>query len=95
MIMTEADKYLLETRFFGYSLIAADGVCSDLVRVKRHKKKRIDKKWRKRYGYHRVPKRVLYIDKVNHCIYGHSKFIEAIILEARMNNGIVKNVTCH
>ena len=85
--MTEADKYLLETRFYGFRLIADDNVFSDLVRVKTHKKKR--------YGYRRVPKRELYIDKLNHNIYGHSEFINAIILEARMNDGVVKNVKCY
>lgn len=93
--MSEADKYLLETRFYGFRLIANDAVFSDRVRVKTHKKKRIDKKWRKRYGYKVVPKRELYIDKLNHNIYGHSELINAIILEARMNNGVVKNVKCY
>lgn len=93
--MTEDDKYFLETRFSGFRLIADDNVFSDLVRVKTHKKKRIDKKWRKRYGYKRVPRRELYIDKLNHNIYGHSEFINAIILEARTNDGVVKNVKCY
>lgn len=91
--MTEADKYFLETRFSGFQLIAADEICSKLIRVKTHKKKRIDKKWRKRYGYRRVPTGEFYIDKINRCIYGHSKYIDALILDARMNNGVVKNVT--
>ncbi len=95
MTMTEADKYLLETRFCGFRLIAFDEAFSESVRVKTHKKKRIDKKWRKRYGYRRVPKNELCIDKVNGNIYGHSKYIDALILEARMNNGVVKNVKCY
>ena len=88
--MSEADKYLLETRFCGFRLIANDAVFSDRVRIKTHKKKRIDKKWRKRYGYKVVPKRELYIDKLNHNIYGHSEFINAIMLEAQMNDGCRK-----
>lgn len=91
--MTEADKYLIQTRFCGFRLVAVDDVFSELVRVKTHKKKRIDKKWRKRYGYKRVPKNVFYIDKVNRNIYGHSKYIDAVILECKMNNGVAKNVT--
>lgn len=93
--MSEADKYVLETRLSGFRLIAVDSVFSDSVRVKTHKKKRIDKKWRKRYGYKRVPRRELYIDKLNRNIYGHSEFINAIMREARMNDGVVKNVTCY
>lgn len=89
--MAEDEKYLLTTRFGGYQLIASEMVCSDTVRVKTHKKKRIDKKWRKRYGYKQVPKKELYIT-TDGKIIGHPKYIEALILEAQMNNGIAKNV---
>jgi hypothetical protein len=92
-MMTEDDKYLIQTRFCGFQLIAFDECFEDKVRVKTHKKKRIDKKWLKRYGYKRVPRNEFYIDKVNRNIYGHSKYINAVILEARMNNGVAKNVT--
>ena len=90
--MTEATKYRLETKmsFCGFQLIANDCMVSDLVRARRHKKKRIDKKWLKRYGYKRFPMRTLCI--VDGKIYGHSKYIEKILREARKNNGVVNDV---
>jgi hypothetical protein len=79
--MTEAGELMLASRFYGYQLIATDEVCSKLVRARRHKKKRIDKKWRKRYGYKRIPTRDVYI--VGNTIYAHSKLIEALKQECQ------------
>lgn len=92
--MTDDERFCLETkiRFLGFQVIADDVACSDLVRAKTHKKKRIDKKWLKRYGYKRVPKKELYICKDPAMIIGHSKYIDAIIREAQINDGVVKNV---
>ena len=36
------------------------------IRVRRHRKKRIDKKWEKRYGYRIVPDRKGYLFKDEH-----------------------------
>lgn len=92
--MTNDERFRLETkiRFFGFQLIADDMLCSELVRAKTHKKKRIDKKWRKRYGYKRVPKNELYILKNEGKVYGHSKYIDAIIRECKENNGVARDV---
>lgn len=92
--MTDDERFRLDVKvsFFGFQVIADDIACSELVRVKTHKKKRIDKKWRKRYGYKRVPKKELFIWKDGGMIIGHSKYIEAIMLECQMNNGVARDV---
>ena len=55
--------------FLGYKIIVSESCC-DYVQVRRHKKKRINKKWLKRYGKKLVPKKDIVI--VN---YGVDKFI--------------------
>lgn len=92
--MTDDERFRLETRirFLGFQLIADDVACSELVRVRTHKKKRIDKKWRKRYGYKRIPKNELYICKEPRLIIGHSKHIEMVIRECQKNDGVAKGV---
>ena len=47
-----------------------------LVQARTHKKKRINKKWRKRYGVREVPWKKFYID--GNKIYCHPKMIEKI-----------------
>lgn len=61
--------------FNGYQLIETSCM-ADVVQVRTHKKKRINKKWRKRYGVKEVPWNKLYVfeDK----ILAHPKMIERI-----------------
>lgn len=80
--MSEIDKLILTSGFYGYELISVDDVFSKKVRVKTHKKKRIDKKWLKRYGYKRVPTNEIYVT-ADHKIFAHSKMIEAIAWECQ------------
>ena len=42
--------------FMGYKIIVSESCC-DYVQARRHKKKRINKKWLKRYGIKLVPKK--------------------------------------
>lgn len=39
---------------FGYTVVT-DSALGKLVQARRHKKKRINKKWRKRFGFKSVP----------------------------------------
>lgn len=68
--------------FSGYEVIATS-CCSDLVQARRHKKKRINKKWRKRYGMKAAPFRGAYIDTANRKIYMHPIVYEK--LKAKMH----------
>lgn len=81
--MTDHEKVLSTSYFLGYELIAAE-YCFDTVRVKTHKKKRIDKKWRKRYGYKRVPWKKLYIT-ADGKIIGHPSVIDGLRMAIEMN----------
>lgn len=61
--------------FLGYLIVEAPCM-RDLVQARRHKKKRINKKWRKRYGMKSVPwKKFLIHDRV---IYGHPEWIDKL-----------------
>ena len=42
--------------FNGYTVLESE-YCVDRVRARKHNKRRIDKKWLKRYGYKDVPKK--------------------------------------
>lgn len=39
-------------------MISPDSYFTKMVRVKKHHKRRIDKKWEKRYGYKNVPRSI-------------------------------------
>lgn len=62
--------------FDGYPLIESQ-FCADIVQARKHKKKRINKKWMKRYGTRRVPwkKYILFDGR----IYGHPTMIAKLI----------------
>ena len=83
--MTGYNSDFLRTSFYGYLLIAEKSMY-DWVQRKTHKKKRINKKWRKRYGYMQVPKRGFYItdDKK---IYGHPVYIDRLIADVKIMEG--------
>ena len=62
--------------FDGYPLIAVPHM-ADTVQTRKHKKKRINKKWLKRYGTKQVPwKKMLFFDGK---IYGHPTMVNLII----------------
>lgn len=63
--------------FTGYTIIENECFV-DSVRSRKHKKRRIDKKWLKRYGYKYVPKKEVYIT-ADRVIVGHPTLIRKII----------------
>ena len=69
---------------FGYQIIPVSYM-SDTVQVRTHKKKRINKKWRKRYGFKEVPWNKFVIEGRN--IYCHPKWYYKLQAEIAMNNG--------
>ena len=66
---------------FGYQLIGVPSMCNK-VQARRHKKKRINKKWRKRYGMKEVPWKKFYIE--GNRIYCHPKLVEKLRTEIYM-----------
>ena len=77
---------LYSAALFGYELIASD-VCADRVQARRHKKKRINKKWRKRYGFKAIPWKKLIIT-ADRQIIGHPTMINALLLQLQMEDKI-------
>ena len=75
------------TFFDGCPLIEAPYM-ADRVQARTHKKKRINKKWKKRDGMKDVPWKKFFITNDGK-IYGHPKMIDALIAEA-MLKGCVK-----
>lgn len=76
------NKDMVQAMFWGYELIASDA-CADKVQARRHRKKRINKKWRKRYGMKSVPWRKVFIT-ADRKIIGHPSMIDALIVEMKM-----------
>lgn len=74
------DKYNYNN-IFGYDLIGVSYM-ADTVQIRTHKKKRINKKWRKRYGVKEVPWNKFIV--ADHKIYCHPKMIEKIKAEIYM-----------
>lgn len=68
--------------FGGYQLIEAPFMC-DNVQARTHKKKRINKKWRKRYGMKEIPWTKFVITE-NHRIFAHPKMIERLTQEMNL-----------
>lgn len=68
--------------FYGYQLIETPFM-SDSVQAKTHKKKRINKKWKKRYGMREVPKNEVLITNDGK-ILAHPKMVERIKMEIAM-----------
>ena len=64
--------------FSGYQLIEVSCM-ADKVQARTHKKKRINKKWRKRYGMKEIPWKKFFVfeDK----IYAHPVMIQRLINE--------------
>jgi hypothetical protein len=63
--------------FNGYNIIESE-YCVDHVRSRKHKKRRIDKKWLKRYGYKYIPKKEVYIT-ADRMIIGHPIVIRKLV----------------
>ena len=66
---------------FGYDLIGVSHM-ADIVQARTHKKKRINKKWRKRYGLKEVPWNKAYV--IDNKIYCHPKIIEKMLDDKRI-----------
>ena len=61
--------------FIGYKIIATEACC-DCVQTRKHKKKRINKKWLKRYGKKFIPKKDIIVANcgVDKFIFCHPKY---------------------
>lgn len=68
-----------------YDIISVPGM-TDVVQVRTHKKKRINKKWRKYYGFKKVPSKVCYI--IDNKIYCHPNMIEKIKADIEKHNRV-------
>lgn len=66
----------------GYRFIESPFMC-DKVQARKHKKKRINKKWRKRYGMKEIPWTKFFVSN-NGYIFGHPKMIARLIEEMEM-----------
>lgn len=71
------------TLFNNYLLIEVPHM-ADKVQARKHKKKRINKKWLKRYGMKDVPWKKFVVTNDGN-IYGHPKMIDALKMEIMMN----------
>ena len=69
---------------FGYQIIGVPYMM-DIVQARTHKKKLINKKWRRRYGVREIPWNKFLIE--GNRIYCHPKMIEKIKAEINMNKG--------
>ena len=74
------DKYfdLNCTSLFGYQVICVQHM-ADKVQARTHKKKRINKKWRKRYGMKEIPWNKFLIE--GNRIYCHPKLYYKVLAE--------------
>lgn len=71
------DEYKYSS-IFGYQIIETPCM-ADTVQARTHKKKRINKKWRKRYGTKEVPWNKFYI--FENKIFCHPELAEAVNME--------------
>lgn len=65
----------------GYQIIPVSYM-ADKVQARKHKKKRINKKWRKRYGMKEIPWNKFYVE--GNRIYCHPKWVEKLKAEIYM-----------
>ena len=62
----------------GYKIIVTERL-GHFVRVRRHKRKRIDKRWEKKYGYKNIPNgNSILLDNANRIIYTHPSTYQQI-----------------
>lgn len=64
--------------FMGYKIISSEA-CLKRVQKRKHKKRRINKKWEKKYGYKLVPSKDVYVAKNPMMIIGYPTVIEKLI----------------
>lgn len=70
--------------FYGYQIIETPFM-SDSVQAKKHKKKRINKKWKKRYGTKEIPKKDILITNDGKII-AHPEIVNRIKTMIAMEN---------
>lgn len=75
------------TYFDGYKLIETPYM-ADKMQARTHKKKRINKKWKKRYGMKDIPWKKFFVNTNDGTIYGHPQMIDALIAEAMLKGCI-------
>lgn len=68
----------ISQNFYGFDVVLVPFMV-DIVQVKRHRKKRINKKWRKRYGFKAVHWRKVIVDKKNRRLLMHPKVWEILL----------------
>lgn len=61
------------SELLGYKIICTEACC-DYVQVRKHRKKRTNKKWLKRYGKKLVPKKEAVIFNQERVIFCHPKY---------------------
>lgn len=66
----------------GYEVIAAEW-CADTVQAKKHRKKRINKKWKKRYGMKTVPWKDVFVIKEERKMIMHQDTLELLKKEIK------------
>lgn len=68
--------------FYGCQIIETPFMC-DTVQAKKHKKKRVNKKWKKRYGMKEIPKNSVLITNDGKII-AHPEIVNRIKMELAM-----------
>ena len=75
--MNDKPKSGIVGEYLGYRIYASTS-CTVRIRSRRHRKRRIDKKWLKRFGYKDVPRKELFIIKSERAIIGHPAVIDKL-----------------
>ena len=70
----------------GYKVIS-DKHCVERVQARRHKKRRINKKWLKRYGMKVVPSKNIYVIRDQRVIVGHPIVMDKLIEKIKEQEG--------
>lgn len=65
-------------KYFNGVPIILTNVLGKTIQRRKHKKRRINKKWAKRYGYKNVGNGKIIFDKMHRCIYCHKDDWEKI-----------------
>lgn len=80
----------MEYTYFGGFKVYAIEEMSDTVQARTHRKKRINKKWLKRYGTIKVPWKSVIINKIDSSIYCHPDTL-GLIRQAISKGGCEEN----
>lgn len=84
-ISMDENKSGLVGEFLGFNIYESKH-CVEWIRVRRHRKWRIDKKWRKRFGYKEVPIEGFLMNKEMRMIIGHPTMVEKLIEAIKEHN---------